>query len=156
MPNWCYNQIRFNGSETNEKKVLELFTQLQAKELQEQCGQKPDFTTSDDYFFNINIEDDLIIFETRWSPKIELCVEIAKHFDLNFEYTYEECGNQIFGKAIFTAGNEEAEELDLDSDDFDLYEYDEDNDSYIYNGETYESDTELQMLIWEKKFDTSY
>lgn len=156
MPNWCSNQILFTGSEENQKKVIKLFIDLQEKENKENCGQKPEFSNLDDYFFNIYIDGETIDFETRWSPKIELCIEIAKHFELNFECTYIESGNQIFGKTIYTEKNEQAEELDLDNFDYNLFSYDDDNDSYNYKGENYESDFEILEKIWEEKFNSTY
>ena len=157
MANWCFNTVVFSGSENNEKKVIELFNQLHEQEIKEQCGQKPDFVQGDNYFFNIVINDETNIqFESRWTPIISELVEIAKEYDLNFECTYEECGNQIFGKAIYTSGNEEAEILDLTDEDHDLFNYDEEKDTYIYNGEEYEGDFEILENIWEKKFNTFY
>lgn len=156
MPNWCYNQIRFTGDESNVKKAIELFSQMEKLENETHEGQKPEFSKLDDCFFSIDVSDDLISFESRWTPNVNSCVEIAKKFDLNFEYTYDECGNMIFGKAIYTAGNEEAEELDLCDSDFDLFEYDEENDVYYFEGETYESDNDIKIEIWEEKFDSIY
>lgn len=157
MANWCFNSVSFSGNETNVKKVIELFTQLHEQEKKEHCGQKPEFVQGDDYFFNIVINDETNVqFESKWTPNISELVEIAKEYDLNFECTYEECGNMIFGKAIYTSGNEEAEILDLDNEDFDLFTYDDEEDIYIYNGEKYESDFEILENIWEKKFDTTY
>lgn len=157
MANWCYNRISFTGSEENLQKVIELFSQLREKEQKEQCGQKADFNTKDEWFFSIYVEEtDYISFESKWSPCIENITEIAKKFDLNYEYQFEECGNCVFGKAVYTSGNEEAEILDLSDEDFDLFMYDDEEDIYIYNGENYESDFEILENIWEKKFDTTY
>lgn len=157
MANWCFNSVTFSGSESNTNKVIELFNQLHKQEKKEQCGQKPDFVQGDNYFFNIVINEDINIqFESRWSPIISELVEIAKEFDLDFESTYEENGNLIFGKAIYKSGNEEAEILNLTDADFNLFDYDEEKDTYIYNGEEYESDFEILENIWEKKFDTFY
>jgi len=157
MPNWCFNQITFSGSESNLQKMTDLFAELQAEEVKEQCGQKPLFVTTDNYFFGIQIiNEETIHFESRWSPLIEECTQIAKELNLNFQYTYEECGNQIFGKAIYTEGDEEAEVLELESSDYDLFDYDEENDTYNYKGEIYLSDFEILENIWEAKFHTNY
>ena len=156
MPNWCFNQIEFTGEEANVQKVISLFLEMREREIKTNEGQKPEFSELDDYFFSISVDDNYISFESRWSPIVGSCVEIAKNFDLNFQYTYDESGNQIFGKAIYTAGNEGAEELDLSDADFDLFDYDEENDCYNYNGETHESDNEIKELIFEKKFDITY
>lgn len=157
MANWCYNRISFTGSEENLQKVIELFSQLREKEQKEQCGQKADFNTKDEWFFSIYVEEtDYIAFESKWSPCIENITEIAKKFDLNYEYQFEECGNCVFGKAVYTSENEEPKIFNLEWSDFDLFEFDEDNDYYIYEGETYESDSEILETIFEKKFNTTY
>lgn len=157
MANWCFNGVAFSGSESNIQKVTELFNQLHEQETKEQCGQKPEFVKGDNYFFNIVVNDiGIIQFESRWNPIIDELVEIAKEYDLNFECTYEECGNQIFGKAIYTSGNEDPKIFNLEWSDFDLFEYDENNDCYVYESENYESDSEILETIFEKKFNTTY
>ena len=159
MANWAQNWVNFSGEETQIKKVNAMFKAMQEKEKETNCGQIPPFmeVPKQDWFFEICEDDsEIISYATKWSPNVLDLIEIANHFNLNFEVRYEETANNIFGKAIFTAGNTEAKYYDLTGADFDEYEYSEDNDIYTYNGEEYECDSDILEIIFEKKFNISY
>jgi hypothetical protein len=159
MANWCTNWVIFSGEETQIKKANAMFKTMQEKEKETNEGQIPSFMAEpkEGFFFEIyEDESEIISYSTKWSPNINDLIEIANHFKLGFEVLYEEIGNQIFGKAIFTAGNSEAKKYDLASEDFEECQYDEDADIYKYNGEEYESDSEILQTIFQKKFNFSY
>ena len=159
MANWAQNWVEFSGEETNMQKVKELFKAMEIKGKESNEGQIPSFMDEpkQDYFFEIYADDtDTVSYETKWNPNVEDLVTIANHFNLNFIVTYQETSNNIFGKAIFTAGNAEAKLYDLDNDDFKLFSFDEEGDIYTYEGEEFESDHEILETILEKKFNQSY
>lgn len=159
MANWAQNWVNFSGEETQIKKVNAMFKAMHEKEKETNCGQIPPFMTEpkQDWFFEIYEDDsEVISYATKYNPNILDLVEIANHFNLNFECTYQETSNNIFGKAIFTAGNSEAKIYDLDNSDFDLYSFDEEADIYTYEDEEYEGDSEILETIFEKKFNQSY
>ena len=159
MANYAYNWVNFSGEETQIKKVNAMFKAMQEKQKDTNEAQLPPFMTApkEGYFFEIQEnETDCISYTTRWSPNVLDLIEIANHFNLNFEVRYEESGNQIFGMAIFTAGNSEAEKYELEDSDYDLFSFDEETGMYTYEGEEWESDSEILESIFEKKFNFSY
>lgn len=159
MANWCQNWVNFSGEESQINKMKSLFKAMEIKEKEMNEGQIPSFMKEpkQDWFFNIYADEtDTISYETKWSPNTYDLVEIANHFRLSFEHMYEESGNNIFGKAVFTSGNIEPEFFDLDDSDFDLFQYDTENDIYTYEGQEYESNCEILETIFEKKFKESY
>lgn len=159
MTNWAQNWVTFYGEETQLKQVNDMFKAMENKEKLSEEGQIPPFMEKpeQDYFFEIcSDEIDTISYTTKWSPNVDDLVVIANHFNLNFVSTYEETGSNIFGKAIFTAGNSEAKKYDLKKDDFDLYEFDEKADTYIFEGEKYECESDILQIIFERKFNQNY
>jgi hypothetical protein len=159
MANWCANWVNFSGEKTQIEKVNAMFKAMQKKEKETNLGQVPLFTErpKEGFFFEIYTDEiEIVSYSTKWTPNVANLIEIANYFDLGFEVLYEEFGNQIFGKAIFTAGNSEAKKYDLTSKDFEEYEFDEDSDTYKYEGEEYESESEILETIFEKKFNFKY
>ena len=159
MANWCQNWVTFQGEESKLKEVKTLFEAMQQKEKSTNEGQKPDFENVVFlyWFFEIYTDElDTIRYDTRWSPNVDDLIKIANHFDLGFEVQFEETVNNIFGKAIYTAGNEEAQFYELHNSDFELYEFLQDEDTYLYEGEKYECEYEILETIFEKKFNINY
>ncbi len=164
MANWVQNWVTFQGEEFKIKKVYSEFEKMQNKENETNRGQLPEFfndVPKQDWFFDIHIDDmqkDFVTIQyaTKWSPNVQDLIEIANHFCLNFSTDYEESGNDIFGKAIFTFGNSEAEFLDLDQSDYDKFEYLEDEDVYLYKGVKWDSEAEILDDIFEEKFNQPY
>ena len=159
MANWAQNWVNFLGEETQIKKVNAMFKAMHEKEKETNEGQIPPFMKEpkQDWFFEIYEDDsEVISYATKWSPNVLDLIEIANYFNLGFEVRYEESSNQIFGKAIFTAGNTEAKFYDLKSEDFDQFEYNEDNDIYTYKGEEYECESDILDIIFEEKFNFSF
>jgi hypothetical protein len=160
MANWCNNQIYFTGEESKVKEVKALFIEMQKTGIKTNQGQIPFFIKEvvQDWFFDIyaNQDDDQISYSTKWSANTEDCILIAKHYGLNFELNYQEAGNNIYGKSVYTAGNDEAANYDLSNDYFEMYEFDEDNDIYKYEGEEYECEDDILEILFEKEFNFSY
>jgi hypothetical protein len=164
MANWAQNWLTFSGQDTKLKEVQAMFQEMEQKGEETNEGQKPVFLAEvkQDYFFNIcsdvgeeSFDYFTVNYDTKYSPNIEDVIEIANHFNLNFELTYQETGCCIFGKAILTAGNSEAQIFDLDNADFDLYECD-DEGNYTYKGEFWESYDEILEDIFKEKFNQDY
>lgn len=154
MANWCYNTVEFTGEEIAVKKIMELFASMEQKENETKVGQLPDFITCDDgYFFSLcGYSENSLSYETKWSPNIGNVVEIAKKFDVNFIMTYEELGSNIFGKAIYTAGNDEVVDYYLTDEDFNRYDWNDEEGYYLFDGVEYESSDDILMDIFKEKF----
>lgn len=159
MANWCQHWLTFQGEESKIKEVVAMFQAMEQKFKETNEGQKPDFIqeVKQDYFFDIYTDEtEIISYNTKWSPNLDDIIEIANHFDLNFECTYQELGENIFGKAVFTAGNPEAKRFDLEKSDFDLYSFSQEDDIYSYQGEESESEEDILMQIFKEKFNQDY
>ena len=151
MANWCSNVVWFETNETTLKKIKELFLQMREKENETNCGQLPTFITEDkDWFFNICWEvEDVLYYETRWSPNIEVVQKIAEHFGVSFTMEYEETGCLVYGRASYTDGM--LTDVYLENGDFGKYHFNEDTDTYHFEGETYESDCKILEILLERK-----
>jgi hypothetical protein len=152
MANWCNNYLWFDGKK--EEEVIALFKEMEVKSEDGTKGVLPEFIEDGDYFFDISVDGHNIRFETRWSPNIPEVVKIADKFGLNFELHYEELGNGIFGKTIYTDGV--LTKYDLDSEDIMGIEFDDEKDCLVYDGKEYESDSDIYEELFEKKFGIIY
>lgn len=154
MPNWCSNTVQFDGKPSQLKKIQRLFENIEKKERKENCGQLPDFVKAEiGYFFSTRWEEGVLYYETRWSPNTDILVAIADKFMVNFIHDFDEPGNLVYGQAEYR--NKIITLTELDNQDFDLYDYDEENDSWIFEGERYESDYEIKEILLERKLKDS-
>lgn len=158
MANWCANQLSFTGSEVSVKQVLDLFLAMKLKEEQTNEGQVPELISvvQDGYFFNLYLDEppEQIYYETKWSPNILDVLTIGEHYKVDFELSYQECGNCIFGKTIYQNG--ELKEYDLTFEDIAQVEYDPDNDVYKLRGEILECEDAGLEIIFQEKFNLTY
>lgn len=151
MANWCSNVVWFEANETTLEKIRDMFLQMAEMEKETKCGQLPTFIKEDgDWFFDIRWEEeDVLYYESRWSPNTEVVQQIAEHFGVDFTMEYEETGCLVYGKATFTDGI--LMDNYLSGEDFQTYRYDEETDTYHFEGETYESDCEILEILLERK-----
>lgn len=151
MANWCSNVVWFEADETTMQKIKEMFLQMAKKEKETNCGQLPSFIADDgDWFFNIRWEaEDVLYYDTKWSPNTEIVREIADYYKVRFTQDYEELGCLVFGRAIYANGV--LTDTCLDSEDFEAYETDNETGYYLFEGETYESDYEIHETLLERK-----
>ena len=114
MPNWCYNNVTFEGEENNLENLNKLFEKT--IDIQNKTGQGQLLfgleESIDGYMFDIQIQDMYpgylnVSFESRWAPIPNDIVRIAELFNLQFEYDYEEGGMNLYGKYTFKYEEEE-------------------------------------------------
>jgi hypothetical protein len=153
MANWCNNIIDFEGKPEAIEQIQQLFETMAKKGTEEEMGQLPDFVTQyNGYFFDIYWNDGDIGFfqyQTKWSPNLEIVQEIAGYYKVNFVLDYEEMGNLVYGRAIFS--DKLLTDIYLEDEDFDNYQFDEETDTYHFEGESYESDCEILETLLERK-----
>jgi len=93
MANWCYNTLSLSGKYKNFAKQLE-------KHNYKIMGFE--FIKNGRCIFELDkIEDGMYSFTSKWAPPLEELAERASKGKFSFELDYEECGCQIYGKAIF-------------------------------------------------------
>ena len=151
MANWCNNTVWFEGDTPTIERIQAMFAAMAAKETKEQCGQLPEFIQEQKgWFFNTRWEqEDVLYYETKWSPNTEILQTIADRFGAGFTHEYEETGNLVFGKAIYRNGI--LTDIALDEDDFNAYEHQEHTDTWLFEDEQYESDYEIMDILLERK-----
>ena len=154
MANWCSNTIVFEGNPEAITQIQQLFQTMKEKEEQTERGQLPDFITDENggYFFNIYWnEGDIGMFqyETKWSPNIEVVQAIAEYYHVNFVQDYEEMGNLIYGRAIFS--DKLLTDIYLEDEDFDRYQFNEETDTYHFEDEEHESNYEILETLLKRK-----
>lgn len=153
MANWCNNIIDFEGKPEAIEQIQQLFETMAKKGKEEEMGQLPDFVTQyNGCFFDIYWNDGDIGFfqyQTKWSPNLEIVQEIAEYYKVNFVLDYEEMGNLVYGRAIFS--DKLLTDIYLEDEDFDNYQFDEETDTYHFEGEIYESDCEILETLLERK-----
>lgn len=156
MANWCSNTVVFEGELEAIEQIQQLFKSMAEKQQEENCGQLPDFVEDikDGYFFDIYQDDDvtgIFQYETKWSPNIEVVQAIAEHYNVSFTQDYEELGNGVCGRAIFS--DKLLTDIYLDEEEFEQYEFDEETETYHFEGEEYESDYEILETLLERKIE---
>lgn len=154
MANWCSNTVVFEGKPEAIEQLQKLFKSMAEKQQEENCGQLPDFVEDSNggYFFDIYQEDDvtgIFQYETKWSPNIEVVQAIAEHYGVEFTQEYEEMGNGIYGKATYSEGI--LDDTALTDEDLEQYQYDEETDTYHFESEEYESDSEILETLLTRK-----
>ncbi len=107
MPNYCSNSVRFIGSEQDVENARQLFKDIGRKQADTDRYHMPDFVTGDDGYMS-EIETDAnegwIIYETRWVPNIDVLLQIAERYELDFIAKYGEPMKGLYGEAVFTGG----------------------------------------------------
>lgn len=115
--------------------------------------QLPDFLPDyKGYFFDIEIEEDTIRYETKWAPNLAELQIVADKFNLSFELFYHELAMGIYGEAIYQNGS--LEDVALDMEDFQQVSYDVEIDAYQFEGKSYLSEFEVYDILLERKKQT--
>jgi len=159
MANWCSNTVVFGGNPETIEQIKWLFQTMATQEQQEQKGQLPDFVNqyNGGYFFDLyfgNDDTEVFQYQTKWSPNIEIVQEIAEHYKVDFVQDYEEMGNLVYGRAMFE--NSELTDIYLEVEDFDQYAYEDETEIYHFEGETYDSDSEILEILLERKIENHF
>lgn len=150
MANHCFNVVSFIGREETVEAIKSLFKELEERQVRDETYYLPDYVTAErSYMFDISIDGDNIMFETRWVPNIEALQQIADHYKVGFTSEYEERGNMIFGRTTYENGR--LTEVDLEPVDFKSYDYNEDEETFTYEGEIYAHEEEVLELLLKKK-----
>ena len=150
MANWCSNTVVFTGGQNQLDELKTLFLTMAKKEQKERKGQLPPFVNDDTgYLFEIRWEEDVLYYETKWSPNTEVMVQVADKYHTGFEHSYSESGNGVFGETTYEDGI--LEDVFLDDDDYDLYGYDEETEIYFFENQAYESNEEIHDILLERK-----
>jgi len=120
------------------------------KENEQQRGQLPPFIKIDkDWCFNIRWEDDILYYETRWTPNTNVMVQVADRYGAGFTLEYDEIANGLYGKSEYINGV--LTDISLEWGDFACYSFDDKKDQYLFEGKYYDSDFEILEILLERK-----
>lgn len=148
MPNWCSNWIS-----TDNQDVIEVFKKLEKRQKESGFGETLDWFGDDRYLFEINTHDSGVSFETKWSPAFKTAEAIAKVLNTRIELNYDEPGMAIYGKTFFYPDGQVVN-YQLQGSDFDRIDWDEDSGLFTFEGEEYESDSEIKEILLEDLIDS--
>lgn len=153
MANYCSNTVVFEGTPQAIEQIQQLFRAMADKENKEGCGQLPDFIDGkqEGYFFDLYFDEhtDVIDYQTRWSPNIEIVQAIAEHYDVEFQLDYEQMSDCVYGRALFA--DKLLTDIYLEDEDFEQYQFDEETDTYHFEGKEYDSDSEILETLLDRK-----
>ena len=150
MANWCFNTVRFTGEPEQLKKVTLLFLNLQVTQIIDEKGQLPDFVKGNTgHLFDLKMENGELDFCTKWTPNPEVMAQVADYFQLDFTQDYSETANGIYGQFVYKKGV--LRDICLEIEDFARYSYDEDKESYLFEGDYYEDDSEILQILLERR-----
>lgn len=152
MPNWCYNYVTCTGSAEDiakfKKTLWEGIDHISTYKQATNLG----IEVQDGYFFNIFINAHgetwiTFYYETKWTPNLLDIAELCKSYNLKAECQYNECGMQIYGKAIIDSDGS-IDDDQIPSDFLDLIEYNYDTGMYEYGGKEYETEEGIIDLYY--------
>lgn len=155
MANWCFNLVVFQGE---SQKIIELERLILAavkKECKEGKGQLFPMVKADGgYLFEIQYENGVLCYMTKWSPNTEVLIALADFLSLSFTHNYEEPGMGIYGQDRYQASK--LSEVMLEQEDFEQYELDEGNACFIFQGRPYFEETEILEILLQNKINRFY
>ena len=102
MPNWCTNFLHLDVDIDNNPLIEELLSWAEITGRTVDNGQLPIPNKEGEfeykYMFDLSVQDNIIQFNTKWSPDVEMCIAIAKKYKFSFLLAYEEAGEPMFGE----------------------------------------------------------
>ena len=102
MANWCSNMVGFTGEPGQLAKLNVFLLVMIERQKKNGNGQIPDFIKGDSgWLFDIQWDSEVLRYETRWSPNMEVLKQLADRFEVGFVYSYSEPMNKIAGTIIY-------------------------------------------------------
>ena len=102
MANYCSNSVLFLGDAATVKAIHELFVHIESEQQRTRQYYLPEFVTADrGHMIDISLYQDKLSYETRWSPNLDLLVQIADHYGVDFIASFHEMVNGLYGEALY-------------------------------------------------------
>lgn len=150
MANWCSNWVTVEGEEQNVQSFKEEMAKLANDTTILGHGVRPSEEGDLWYMFDIQIEDNVISFMSKWDPANDSLQFLAKKHQVTITNQYSETGNMIFGQ--WFGDGETENNVWLTDEEWDLaVPGDEDGSFYIYDGKEYEVQEDALEEILDKK-----
>ncbi len=150
MANWCFNTVTFQGNDVQIDSIQNLISNMRKQYMTTNQGQLPSFIDKQtEFFFDMEMTDNVLYYVTKWSPNLETMKDVADHFEVGFTFRYEETANGIYGEAVYKDG--QLRYIALEIDDFAKYSFDEANECYLFEGDSYENDSDILELLLDRR-----
>lgn len=95
MANYCSNSVLFLGDPHTVNEIRQVFEQIESQQQRTNRYHLPDFVTGDKGHMN------WINYESRWQPNLDLLVQVADHYQVDFISRFDEMSNGMYGEAIY-------------------------------------------------------
>lgn len=102
MANYCSNSVLFLGDPAAVKAIRDLFADIEQKQARTNRYYLPDFVTGDNgHMLDITFNEGWINYQSRWKPNLDLLVQLASRYRLDFISRFDEMTNWIYGEAVY-------------------------------------------------------
>ena len=79
-----------------------MFAQIESQQQRTNKYHLPDFVTVDKgHMLDITFNQDWINYESRWQPNLDLLVQVADHYQVDFISRFDEMSNGMYSEAIY-------------------------------------------------------
>lgn len=102
MANYCSNSVLFLGDQAAVTAITQLFADIEREQKRTDLYYLPDFVTDEKgYMLDISFNEGWINYESRWTPNLDLLVQLADRYQLDFISRFDEMTNWIYGEAVY-------------------------------------------------------
>lgn len=102
MANYCSNSVLFLGEPAAITAINEIFAKIELEQRHTHLYYLPDFVNGDKgHMMDISFDGGWINYETRWTPNLDLLVQLADRYQVDFISRFDEMTNWMYGEAIY-------------------------------------------------------
>jgi len=105
MANYCSNTVLFLGEPSAVAELRQLFWEIERQQKLTRMYYLPDFVMDGTgYVQDISFNGQWINYESRWTPNLNLLVQLAERYQVEFISGFDEMTNGIYGEALYSNG----------------------------------------------------
>jgi hypothetical protein len=105
MANYCSNTAFFLGDQNAVSELRQLFWEIERQQKLTRMYYLPDFVMDGTgYVQDISFNGEWINYESRWTPNLNLLVQLAERYQVRFISGFDEMTNGIYGEALCSNG----------------------------------------------------
>jgi len=105
MANYCSNTVLFLGEPNAVTELRQLFWEIERQQKLTRMYYLPDFVVDGTgYVQDISFNGQWINYESRWTPNLNLLVQLAERYQVEFISGFDEMTNGVYGEALYSNG----------------------------------------------------
>lgn len=105
MANYYSNTVLFLGEPNAVAELRQLFWEIDRQQQLTHMYYLPDFVDdTSGYVQDISFNGHWINYESRWTPNLNLLVQLAERYQVGFISGFDEMTNGIYGEALYSNG----------------------------------------------------